>query len=147
MGLREGVLRRLIEVYKYHSVRSACFELADLLKAFLSDDYVLVPLPTIGRHVRERGFDHIELICKKTGLRLEKALARSNNAVQVGANKRERVEQAKTAYIAKNVEPERNYLLVDDVWTTGASMMAACEQMRLAGAKRLSIAVIAKSSS
>ena len=147
MGLREGVLRRLIEVYKYHSVRSACFELADLLKVFLSNDYVLVPLPTIGRHVRERGFDHIELICKKTGLCLEKALVRSNNAVQVGANKRERVEQAKTAYIAKNVEPERNYLLVDDVWTTGASMMAACEQMRLAGAKRLSIAVIAKSSS
>lgn len=147
MGLREGVLRRLIEVYKYHSVRSACFELADLLKAFLLDDYVLVPLPTIGRHVRERGFDHIELICKKTGLRLEKALVRSNNAVQVGADKRERAEQAKTAYIAKNVEPERNYLLVDDVWTTGASMMAACEQMRLVGAKRLSIAVIAKSSS
>ncbi len=147
MGLREGVLRQLIEVYKYHSVRSACFELADLLKAFLPDDYVLVPLPTIGRHVRERGFDHIELICKKTGLRLEKALVRSNNAVQVGADRKERVEQAKTAYIAKDVEPERNYLLVDDVWTTGASMMAACEQMRLVGAKRLSIAVIAKSSS
>ena len=147
MGLREGVLKRLIEVYKYHSVRAACFELSDLLMAILPDDYVLVPLPTIRRHVRERGFDHIELMCKKTGLCVEKALARGNDAVQVGANKEIRAKQAKTAYIATNVEPKRNYLLVDDVWTTGASMMAACEQMRLAGAKNLSIAVIAKSGS
>ena len=104
-----------------------------------------MPLPTIRRHIRERGFDHIALICKKLGMPIERLLARRNNTVQVGANNEERQRQATEAYLALPANPDGNYLLVDDVWTTGSSMMAACEAMRCAGAKNLAIAVIARS--
>ena len=107
--------------------------------------YVIVPLPTIRRHVRERGFDHIGLICQKTGCSVEKVLRRRRDTVQVGANREQRMKQALEAYGAKGVIPDEHYLLVDDVWTTGSSMMAACEAMRSAGAKNLAIAVIARS--
>ncbi len=41
------------------------------------------------------------------------------------------------------MDAERIYVLLDDVWTTGASMRAAAEVMRLAGAKRLVGLVVA----
>ena len=65
--------------------------------------------------------------------------------MQVGASAEERQAQAREAYTATRIDPERHYLLVDDVWTTGSSMMAACEAMRKMGAKNLAIAVIARS--
>ena len=145
VGFREGVLKQLINIYKYHSVRAVSYELAELLGEILDDDYCLVPLPTIRRHVRQRGFDHVGLMCRRTGLEVEKVLKRCKNTVQVGADNETRQKQAAVAYEAVNVDPERKYLLVDDVWTTGSSMLAACEKMRLAGSKNLAIAVIARS--
>ena len=68
-----------------------------------------------------------------------------NNSVQVGADMETRRKQAAEAYGAVDVEPNKRYLLVDDVWTTGSSMLAACETMRAAGSKNLAIAVIARS--
>ena len=110
----------------------------------------LVALPTINKHIRERGFDHMALLARKTarlnGLKTAKVLARGNNAVQVGASMEKRQEQAKTAYIARDgIDVEASYLLIDDVWTTGSSMMAAAKTLREAGCKNLNIAVIAKS--
>lgn len=145
MGRREGVLRRLIEIYKYQSVRAACFELAELLEGVISDGYTLVPLPTIRRHIRERGFDHITLLCRKVGMPMERLLIRNNNSVQVGADVEKRKIQAREAYKVRGLVNDRKYLLVDDVWTTGSSMKAACEVLRTAGAKNLAIAVIARS--
>ena len=121
------------------------FELAELLSCAIGDGWVLVPLPTVRRHVRERGFDHIGLFCRKTGLPVERALIRVNNSVQVGADMETRRKQAAEAYKAVNVGSDKRYLLVDDVWTTGSSMLAACEAMRAAGSKNLAIAVIARS--
>ena len=111
----------------------------------IGDSYTLVPLPTINRHIRERGFDHIGLVCRKTGLPTEYALVRNKNTVQVGASLEQRREQAKTAYLLKNVDVNKNYILIDDVWTTGSSMMAAARLMREAGVKNLAIGVIARS--
>ena len=139
------MLKDLIEIYKYQSVRAASYELPELLDSVISDKYTLVPLPTIRRHIRERGFDHIGLVCKKMKNPMEKVLNREKDYVQVGADVKMRREQAKGAYSAKNVSAHKKYLLVDDVWTTGSSMMAACEAMRFAGTKNLAIAVIARS--
>ena len=126
-------------------MRAASFELAELLSCAIGDGWVLAPLPTVRRHVRERGFDHIRLICRKTGLPVERALIRVNDSVQVGADMETRRRQAAEAYKAVSADSDKRYLLVDDVWTTGSSMLAACEAMRAAGSKNLAIAVIARS--
>ena len=110
----------------------------------------VVALPTIQKHIRERSFDHMGLLAKclayQNGLGLARVLERGNNCVQVGASEEKRREQAKTAYVARaNIDREANYLLIDDVWTTGSSMLAAVKTLREAGCKNLSIAVIAKS--
>ena len=102
---------------------------------------VLVPLPTIRKHIRERGFDHTLRLCFELENFLQKRLddfgisveyqsllVRKNKTVQVGKEKKERVKQAEKAYgICEGVEIENKtlYILVDDVTTTGASLAAA----------------------
>ena len=102
---------------------------------------VLVPLPTVRKHIRERGFDHTLRLCFELENFLQKRLddfgisaeyqsllVRKNKTVQVGKEKKERVKQAEKAYgIREGVEIENKtlYILVDDVTTTGASLAAA----------------------
>ena len=102
---------------------------------------VLVPLPTIRKHIRERGFDHTLRLCFELENFLQKRLddfgisveyqsllVRKNKTVQVGKEKKERVKQAEKAYgICEGVKIDANtlYILVDDVTTTGASLAAA----------------------
>lgn len=102
---------------------------------------VLVPLPTIRKHIRERGFDHTLRLCfelenflqkrlEKLGMKVEyeDLLVRKNKTVQVGKEKKERVKQAEKAYGIREgikIENKTLYILVDDVTTTGASLAAA----------------------
>ena len=102
---------------------------------------VLVPLPTIQKHIRERGFDHTLRLCfelenflqkrlAKLGMKVEyeDLLVRKNKTVQVGKEKKERMKQAEKAYGIREgikIESKTLYVLVDDVTTTGASLTAA----------------------
>ena len=70
---------------------------------------------------------------------------RAKDTVQVGADEETRKKQAHEAYAARNVNKNRRYVLVDDVWTTGSSMLAACETMQKAGVRRIDVVIIAKS--
>lgn len=158
VGLREGLLAEVVKSYKYGPVRGLACDLAEMvgdslveglscstgLKEGPEGDYsggleglevVIVPLPTIGRHIRERGFDHTLLLAKKVarrcGIKVERSLERNNDAVQVGATEYERIKQAKTAYkCVCEVRDNIVYVLLDDVWTTGASMEAAARELR-----------------
>ena len=70
-------------------------------------------------------------------------LDRVNNTVQVGASKEERQRQAMLAYkVNQIIESSATYLLVDDVWTTGSSMIAAEKILKTAGAQRIVAAVL-----
>ncbi len=158
VGWRGGALRKLVAEYKYQSVRAAGEVLAELLDAAIPKaeelmeklgevEIVVVPLPTIAKHVRARGLDHTlslaKKLAKRRGWKVERVLRRAADTVQVGAKQKEREAQAGRAYeVCGKVEAEKVYLLLDDVWTTGASMLAAAEVMRRAGARRMLAGVV-----
>ena len=148
-GLKEGWFERLVRDFKYRGRRDYGEFLADKLGEVIFGEVkrieirkiVLVPLPTIRKHIRERGFDHTLRLCFELENFLQKRLddfgisveyqsllVRKNKTVQVGKEKKERVKQAEKAYgIREGVEIENKtlYILVDDVTTTGASLTAA----------------------
>lgn len=150
VGFREGPMKKLVAEYKYETVWAIGDVLAELVAEIMPKDWqdvIVVPLPTIGRHVRERGFDHTERLAKKIAKirhwQCQRILARAVDTVQVGAKAAERQEQAEKAYISiRSVRVDKKYLLIDDVWTTGASALEAANVMQKAGAKDINIAVI-----
>ena len=152
VGWRDDLVGRLVHELKYHSTRVLAGELAEILAEILptiDGEVAVVPLPTIRRHVRERGLNHTVLIAKKLarkrGWAVKNILTRTKDTVQVGTDELTRRAQAKEAYglSGEKIDPEMTYVLFDDVWTTGASMRAALKKLRKAGAVKIVIAVLA----
>lgn len=72
-------------------------------------------------------------------------LTRAKNTVHVGASSDQRKLQAAEAYrLTGCINLDKQYLLLDDVWTTGSSMMAAAELFRRAGANNVSALLLAR---
>lgn len=165
VGWREGALAKVVKDFKYKSVRAAGEVLAELLDSRIPENFeeicgvegttrdggtevVVVPLPTIGRHVRARGLDHTAILAKKLakrrGWECERILGRATDTVQVGTKAADRKAQAEKTYeLRREVDAEKIYLLVDDVWTTGATMLAAEKVLREAGARKIAGVVLA----
>lgn len=150
-GDRAGVLKILIDEYKFSHKRAASRELASLLGTLLpyASDAVIVPVPTIGRHIRERGYDHMALLARRVArrnhLRYAPLLVRDTDTVQHGASKHDRLAQAAEAFAATGpVDSGRVYIVIDDITTTGASLKAAARVLRSAGARHIWVAALAR---
>lgn len=160
-GMREGDLGRLVSKYKYHAVRAIGEVLVEVVDGVIPEDFarswngnelevVVVPLPTIGKHVRQRGIDHTwqmgRKLARRRGWRCERILGRAADTVQVGTKAAERQAQAERAYeMVRRIDKRKRYLLLDDVWTTGASMLAAAKVMREVGVEEVFGVVVAVS--
>ena len=167
-GSRTDLIGQLIHDYKFNSVRALARPLAEILNSIIPNNLSastandtntlktqIIPLPTINKHIRERGLDHTYLIAKHfahlrgSNCRVSKLLTRNQNTVQVGSSREVRLTQASSAYfLVKNaaIDPSTTYILFDDVWTTGASLQAAYAILQKAGARNVIIAALALSS-
>lgn len=148
----EGIIERAIKGYKFNSERSLSNEFSELLYATLPTlpkTVLIIPVPTVPAHVRERGFDHTERIAKRlarrTGVRYATLLYRRMTTKQRGASRKVRIEQAKQAFGVKGyVDPCAIYLLLDDVVTTGSTIKYAAKALRDAGATTIWVAALAR---
>jgi competence protein ComFC len=150
-GERSGALQELIDRYKFERVREVHKVAADLLAAILPDlpdNVVIVPVPTISAHIRERGYDHTLLVARSLGRQLHlpvaRPLVRATQTKQREASRSVRTAQAKQAFMAKDIDKTACYLLLDDVVTTGATIKYAAKALKQAGAKDVWIAAIAR---
>jgi len=152
VGERTEALQRLIDAYKFERAKACHGTLADLLVSRLPDlppETVVVPIPTISAHIRQRGYDHTLLIArrlaKKMNLRLDPALSRKTATKQRGASRKERIAQAKEAFaLTSPILPNMPYLLIDDVVTTGSTLKYAAQLLKDAGAAEVWVGVIAR---
>jgi len=106
----------------------------------LSADY-LVGIPSTKAKVESRGFDTIGNLCsalsRKTKIRHVRALKFAHRVTsQVGLTRDQRLQNLNQAFCATRAI-SGNVLLVDDVITTGATMSAAAQKLRIAGAKNI----------
>lgn len=108
----------------------------------INEGDVIVPLPTISKHKRARGFGHMEMLARKiaklSGATCVFALKRQNETVQLGKKRSERIRQAQNTYgvdetklnlIREAIKRQGKIWLIDDVMTTGASMRAARKKL------------------
>lgn len=149
---RRDQLRRLIDGYKFSNTKAADRPLADLLHSYLPElpqNTVIVPVPTVNSHIRQRGYDHMLLVAKRLGrlrgLRVDTSLQRVTTSVQRLASARQRAAQAKVAFAcAKPLDPDAIYMLVDDVITTGSTVKYAAKTLLDAGAGEVWVVSISR---
>jgi ComF family protein len=142
VGTRDTALETVINKLKFQNAKQAARSLAELLHAslpLLPKDIQVISIPTVRSHVRQRGYDHMELIVRHfTALRhlsTAHSLIRVSNATQHTVGKELRKSQSKSAFKLEGYfSPETPVLLIDDVVTTGSTVSAAAELLRQAGA-------------
>ncbi len=147
-----AVARVLVHAMKFkYSLEAAeliAHELVNTLPA-LPPQTVVVYVPAATSHVRQRGFDHAKIIAqelaRELGLAYAPALARTGQARQVGATRRQRLAQMEGVFRVRQpyLVNSLPVLLVDDVLTTGATIESATRVLKTAGAKSVDAVVFA----
>lgn len=152
----EGLAQQLLISYKFGHQRAAASDISrlmtDAFRNLSSDlpDYLIVPVPTATSRIRERGFDHAGLLAKRIAFNLrmpaDNALQRLGQARQLGARRDDRLRQLAGNFYIRNPKAikGRNVLLIDDVLTTGGTLIAATQALRQAGAARMDALLFAK---
>jgi ComF family protein len=148
-----GIAEQLIHELKFEYRRQAVEPMAKTMSAVLpaqEKDVLLCPIPTAPPRIRERGFDHCELLCRelarKTDLQQKNLLQRLTNTRQVGSSRQARFDQTREGFkILEGVEiKNRSILLVDDVMTSGATLSAAAKLLKKSGAKEVNALIFAR---
>ena len=111
---------------------------------------LIVPMPLHPARLTERGFNQaLEIarpLSRYSSIALDATACRRIRATapQEGLNLRQRRRNLKNAFLCPRPLDGRHILLVDDVATTGASADECARTLRLHGATRVTVAVVAR---
>ncbi|HXK36612.1 MAG TPA: ComF family protein [Candidatus Paceibacterota bacterium] len=154
--MKSPLLERAVWYLKYRNAQDLAEPLGDLMAAAVGragiHADVIVPIPLHPSRLRRRGYNQAALLAKRValiaGLPHVDALVRvKKTASQVGTgSRRERMENMANAFeIARSGKVNgKRILLMDDVCTTGATLSAAADALRRAGASRVIGAVVTR---
>ena len=106
---------------------------------------MVVPVPSNKIDDVKRGFNHVVEIYKSLGLPMVDALIKVKNEKQSSKSKKNRLN-IDTVIAGQNLEKlyGKKVLIVDDVYTTGATMHKAISVIKEASPKQIKVLVIAK---
>jgi predicted amidophosphoribosyltransferase len=145
-GVHEPPLSRLVTVYKDAGDLRIAPLLAEILTGAIGDWVgwadAVVPVPPSPAAVARRGFDHTARVAAESGHLLGvpayDALACRPRRDQRRLSRRKRLTNAAGSIVAlPGVVPPRHVLLIDDVFTTGATLDAAARALLDAGAREV----------
>ena len=153
------IVKKLINQFKYPPyIKELAKPLASLIITYFKilgesglQDFILVPIPLHKKKLKSRGFNQASEIAKELSKNL--AIPFSDNVLikikptpaQVELKKEEREKNVRETFLCQKPEIIKNkkILLVDDVFTTGATLEEAGRALRRAGAAEVWGAVVA----
>ncbi len=145
-GDHEGLLRKALLALKYENTPQLAgplgARLATLVEGLQWEADFLVPVPLHPARERERGYNQTQLIGQSLAQKIAVPLAddalyrTSNTRAQVGLTRQQRKDNVSKAFVARTDRVQgRDLLLVDDVYTTGATLGECALVLAEAGAR------------
>ncbi len=153
-----GVTQKLIINLKYKSDFDAGRFLARLLyekyKDLFKEIDLLIPAPCSYKSFSRRGYNQSFVICKEiqkiSNIKTLDILTKSNKSRdQIGLSKEERWQNLKDSINIKEKNLQlklKKVILIDDVFTTGATSYYCVEALKKTGIKDITILTLAKGS-
>ena len=149
-----GPARSVVHALKYRHVTAIAPAMAKIMSAhsFTSRANLdcVAPVPAHRDRLRERGYNQASLVARKIAdwLQLqfiEDALTKTRpTQSQVELTRQQRAMSLRGAFEANYRFDDGHVLLIDDVCTTGNTLMNCAAALKLAGARRVSAIVFAK---
>ncbi len=164
-GLYRGTMRSLLHLLKYEGVEPVARPLGALMAAQVAGlpsvprAMTVVPVPLYKSKRRQRGFNQAELLARALAragrqhgltLRMETGLLvrRRSTESQAGLSPAGRRRNLQAAFAVPDGRKKRlagqDVLLVDDIYTTGATARAASSALKRAGAREVWVATAAR---
>ncbi len=112
--------------------------------------FVITSIPLSAQRTKERGFNQAGIIAQAVeevfSIPYQESILVRNKETKAQHKKtrQERFENLKEAFIVKNDLSDLKILLVDDICTTGATLLEASKALYQAGAKEVSCFTLAK---
>ena len=146
--LFDELFQKIIHALKYQGNVSIGYKIGQQMALYLPTEIktlqpsIFVPIPLHPIKLRERGYNQSEAITRglasNSGIRVETKLLKriKNTATQTKLNAEERQANMEMAFAInrKNTVPSDNaIILVDDVFTTGATLNSAAGVLRQSG--------------
>ena len=141
-------IKNLIYTYK------GCFDY-ELKEVFLNlffkeikfkyKGYTIIPIPSYIKDDEKRGFNHVVEAFKSLGLDVLQIIEKTAHHKQAdrGFNQRKEIGKYLVLNTNKTLEKER-VLIVDDIYTTGATMNATINLIEKLNPKEIKVLVLAK---
>lgn len=157
--LYTGAVKRLIYKLKYDNDRLLACDLSllmdrawSLLRHNYADEPVLlVPIPLHPERLWQRGYNQAEEIAKHLSTRIEvpvepRALKRvKNTQAQYGLSRAARLQNMRNAFVGMTKYLSgRHVVLIDDVYTSGSTLVEAAEALLRAGAASVAALTVAR---
>ncbi|MGC2657650.1 MAG: ComF family protein, partial [Bryobacteraceae bacterium] len=153
-GSYEGALRDLIHLLKYAKVESLATPLGRMMVSAVPENGnfdLVVAMPMHWRKRWERGFNQAELLASPVarfyGVKLSRCLRRSRyTKAQASLGQQDRLKNLEGSFSVRTPDAVagKRILLVDDVFTTGATLRAATSALKGAGASHVSALALAR---
>ncbi len=154
------IIKKLIYEFKYNRLKELSLPLSYLIIEHLLalnknvdfSSFLLIPIPLHKSKLKERGFNQSEEITKHLAAFLNtqflnNVLVRKRKTFnQATLNKKEREINLKNSFACQNQHLIHNQkiILVDDIFTTGATIEEGAKTLKKAGAKEVWGMVVAK---
>ena len=158
-GLFEGTLRRAVHMFKYEGHMALGRHLAAYMRQNLPGPFyppdadIIMPVPLHKRRLRERGFNQALILCrelfgKQAGEKIRfNLLTRTRwTEPQINFKGKQRRDNVKNAFtvIKTNEVAGRSVLLVDDVFTTGATANECARVLKKAGVSTVNVLTLCR---
>ncbi|MBI2038920.1 MAG: ComF family protein [Candidatus Niyogibacteria bacterium] len=147
-------IKRALKQLKYRGSRDIASALAELLADALKKnprDTEIVAIPTTAARRHERGFNQAELLGRALAAQLNLPFADAlvkirETPPQSTLKRNERLKNLRGAFAARGDHiPQKTVIIVDDISTTGATLIEAARALKKSGAQTVIGAVVAHS--
>lgn len=155
-------IAKMIHLFKYNFIEDLKIPLGKIMTASFTNHQIplpdiLIPVPLHPRKLRARGFNQSELLADFLGKNLapginfpvlknvinRRSFTLSQMKIKNYQDRRKNIQGAFALQESAEIRG-KNVLLVDDVATTGATLLECARVLKIAGAKKISAIVVAR---